>query len=291
MLIDAHVHLSMDGVNYKAHRASPPQQMDAFIRRTLRQYKQAGVIALRDGGDPLGISLRARELAQEEEIIFKTPGFALYKEGCYGALIGRGYRDFSELKALLKELFAQNPDHIKVALSGLVSFNRFGVVGAGGIIKAELDYIVKSAHDRGLPVMVHSSGSITDLAIEAGVDTLEHGYLLEKDQLRALKEQNITWFPTFAPLRAMLKLGAPLCDQEVLKRLLRRQKEDLLFALSQGVLAGHGSDAGAQGLPHGQGLKEELQAFEEAGLSPEENRRLNRIAGCKALGLPAARVQ
>ena len=89
---DLHIHMILDGVDFRkaidAHRVHP---RDELIRPRLEQYRGKGVTFLRDGGDAWDVSLRARELAKEYGIDYRSPGFPIYKKGHYGSFIGRGF--------------------------------------------------------------------------------------------------------------------------------------------------------------------------------------------------------
>ncbi len=74
MLGENHAHIFMNGVNYKQavkeHEKGPE---DRLIRSRLRAYQEKGVSFVRDGGDYLHVSERARELAPEYGIDYRTP--------------------------------------------------------------------------------------------------------------------------------------------------------------------------------------------------------------------------
>ena len=61
---DCHIHMILDGVDYRAafarHRDRPD---DALIHARLADYRERGVAFLRDGGDRWGVGLRAKALA------------------------------------------------------------------------------------------------------------------------------------------------------------------------------------------------------------------------------------
>lgn len=71
MFGECHAHIIMDGVNYRhaidLHRNGPD---DNVIREHLKIYQDRGIIFVRDGGDALGVSARAKELAPEYGIHF-----------------------------------------------------------------------------------------------------------------------------------------------------------------------------------------------------------------------------
>ena len=82
------MHMVLDGENWKTaigrHQNGPDE---VFIRNILRRYQSLGYTYLRDGGDRWGVGKRARELAEEYGICYRTPLSPLCKAGHYGAFI------------------------------------------------------------------------------------------------------------------------------------------------------------------------------------------------------------
>ena len=92
MFGDLHIHMILDGVYYRAAiDAQKEHPLDGLVRARLSDYQARGVCLLRDGGDAWGVSLRARELAGEYGIDYRSPAFPIYRRGHYGAFIGRGF--------------------------------------------------------------------------------------------------------------------------------------------------------------------------------------------------------
>ena len=91
MLWDCHMHMVLDGRDWRAaigrHREKPRED---WIRGVLQQYVRQGFGYLRDGGDRWGVGAKARELAPEYGIRYRTPLAPLYHRGHYGAFIGTG---------------------------------------------------------------------------------------------------------------------------------------------------------------------------------------------------------
>ena len=124
MFADLHIHMLLSGTDWKAAIAEhQPEPDDILIRNRLSAYKNADISYLRDGGDRFGVCLRARELAPEYGITYRTPAFPIYKKGHYGSFIGRGWSDFAEYRALLAEAKAAGADFIKLMVSGLMDFS------------------------------------------------------------------------------------------------------------------------------------------------------------------------
>ena len=102
MFGDLHIHMILDGVYYRAAiDAQRDKPRDDLIRARLADYQARGITFLRDGGDAWGVSLRAKALAGEYGIDYRSPAFPIYLRGHYGAFIGRGFSDLSGYRALL----------------------------------------------------------------------------------------------------------------------------------------------------------------------------------------------
>ena len=97
MFGDLHIHMILDGVYYRAAiDAQKEHPLDGLVRARLSDYQARGVCLLRDGGDAWGVSLRARELAGEYGIDYRSPAFPIYRRGHYGAFIGRGFETLDD---------------------------------------------------------------------------------------------------------------------------------------------------------------------------------------------------
>ena len=92
MLGECHAHLAMDDVNYAramTRHANIPDE--DHIRACFKAYEQQGVAFVRDGGDAFGVSRAAKPIALEFGIDYRTPVFAIHKEGHYGSIVGRSF--------------------------------------------------------------------------------------------------------------------------------------------------------------------------------------------------------
>ena len=248
---DCHMHMVLDGVYWKAAMARHAQGPDeAFIHRALQTYREAGFTYLRDCGDRLGAGKRARELAGQYGIEYRTPLSPLSKKGHYGAFIGEVFENPREFSALVDKLDAQGCDFIKIMISGLMDFDRFGVLTEEGLPAAEIKELVHIAKDKGFAVAVHCNGAAAVLAAaEAGVDSVEHGAYQDEESLAAMKENGCIWVPTVSTVGNLLGKGR-FDDRAVAAILDSALSNCAKFASLGGILA-PGSDAGAWAVPHG----------------------------------------
>ena len=260
MNYDAHIHLALDSHSWKNARVihgSTPD--DAVIRETLRCYAQAGFTWLRDGGDPWGVGLRAAQLAPDYGIIYRTPGFAMCPRGRYGAFLGRSFSDDKEYLQLLNQARESGAQFVKLMLSGIMDLTRFGVLSEPDLDTAQIKWLIRQAHAAGFAVMAHCNGDRSiRAALEAGVDSLEHGAYMEAETVHMLADSETVWVPTLSPL-ANLR-GSGLADDTVLTQILAHQREGIERAAAMGGKIACGSDAGAFAVSHGRQTERELLA-------------------------------
>lgn len=250
MLCDCHIHMILDGCDWRAAIARhQPHPADDFIRRTLAQYQALGYTYLRDGGDRWGAGKRARQLSPQYGIRYRTPLSPLCKAGHYGAFIGETYEDFKQYHALVLKMKANGADFIKIMISGLMDFDRFGVLTQPGYPAAEIHELIHIAHEEGMSVMAHCNGAATAIAAaNAHCDSIEHGAYLNAEALHAMQENGTIWVPTVSTI-ANLRGTGRFSEPDVAAILASAEENISAFAQMGGSIA-VGSDAGAWAVPH-----------------------------------------
>ena len=251
MLADCHIHMVLDGENWRAaigrHRERPDE---ACIRRTLEVYRDRGFTYLRDGGDKWGVGLRAREMAGAYGIRYVTPCAPLCMAGHYGGFIGEKYESLKEFTALVEKQKRLGADFIKLMVSGLMDFDRCGVLTEPGLDPQIIRETIHIARDLGFAVMAHANGPETVLpAVEAGVDSIEHGAYLNRETLEAMAEAKTVWVPTLSAVGNLRGTGR--FDEKEVEKILESAMENVNAFASQGGILAPGSDAGAWAVPHG----------------------------------------
>ena len=251
MRADCHMHMILDGENWKSaimrHSQAPDE---TWIREILSRYQELGFTYLRDGGDRWGAGKRARELAPEYGIVYRTPLAPLCRAGRYGGFIGEKYEDFREFRELVKSIRRDGGDFIKIMISGLMDFDHFGVLTEPGYTAEEIRELINIAHGEGFSVMAHANGAdVVKAAAEAGVDSVEHGAYLNEAALQAMAEHQVVWVPTLSTVGNLRGTGR--FSEPDVKRILASAMENVArFSQIGGVLA-PGTDAGAWAVPHG----------------------------------------
>lgn len=236
------------------HRESPDYK---FIRATLKAYADAGIYYLRDGGDKYGAGLLAAELAPEYGINYLTPYFPICKAGCYGKFIGECFEYENDYYRLVKEVKSKKADFLKIMVSGILDFGSFGAFIHEGPDARTIKEMVHIGHEEGLKVMAHASGErYLEAAIEAGADSIEHGYYINNDCLIEMSERGTVWVPTISTAGNLL--GDERYPQEEVKKIFELHMGNVAKGAEMGVTIACGSDAGAYRVPHVKGAQDEF---------------------------------
>lgn len=250
MPFDCHIHMLLDGSDWKAAIARHENGPDIpYIRRILARYQALGFSYLRDGGDRWGAGAAAAKLAAEYGIRYRTPLSPLYKEGHYGSFIGTGFSNLKEYAALVVSTRKNGGDFIKIMISGLMDFNRFGALTEDPLSPAEIREMIHIAHSEGMAVMAHSNGISALVAAEAGVDSIEHGAYLPPEALSAMAQNAVIWVPTLSTVGNLRGTGR--FDEAAVAAILESALENVSAFASMGGILAPGTDAGAYAVPHG----------------------------------------
>ena len=262
MRADCHMHMILDGYEWKSAIARHKEKPDeAFIRQVLETYQKLGYTYLRDGGDRWNAGKRARELATEYGITYRTPLAPLCKAGHYGAFIGLTWENYREYRNLVVSHRENGADFIKIMISGLMDFDHFGVLTEEGLPAEEIRELIHIAHEEGMAVMSHCNGArVAEAAAVAGVDSIDHGAYLDKDALQAMEASGTVWVPTLSTIGNLRGKGR--FNEDAVCRILDSALENV--SRYKGYLAA-GTDAGAWAVPHGSTTEEGYFALAGVG--------------------------
>src|SRR5688572_3930082 len=288
-LVDAHVHLAWGPVATPAagERAAPPAGA-AEALATLR----AGFTTVRNLGSTGYADLRLREaidagLVPGPRMLVAGPALGSPGGTCDRVFAGEGVvRDADEARAKVRALAERGVDVIKLCAGG-------GVLAAAADREAceltleVLRAIVVEAHSRGLRVAAHAQGPRAILnAVQAGVDSIEHGSLIDEEAARAMKERGTVLVPTLYRLEWGLanaeQNGASLSALAALEEAGTLARANAARAVTLGVPIASGTDATV--FPHGLNARE-LGELARIGLAPAQVLRAATIDAAKLLGL------
>ncbi len=293
--MDAHTHLTLDysgDYNQRRLHELDLNVSEQAIRATLyaRATVEAGFTTVRDLGSRFVASREFVDVALRNSInkgVIVGPRMLVATKGI-GATGGHfdptsGFRDF---------LFGREPDYtdgIADGPDGMRKAVRFEVKNGADVIKAavsggvlsladevdtpqltpaEMAALVDESHRLRKKVAVHCHGEqAAREAIEAGVDSIEHGSFMKPETLTRMKNKGTFLTPTLMATEwIMSKLdNYPPALQAKAKAAAAARSEMFRNAVKMGVKISFGTDAAV--FPHGQNAKE-FKLMVDLGMTP-----------------------
>ena len=276
-LVDAHVHLFLDGAPTDAalRAAHLKQDVDALTeaaRASARQALACGVTLVRDAGDRHGINHRIRDEARAPGsgmAQVRSGGLGIKRAKRYGAFMATDVDDEASIRSSVQRLACDN-DEIKLILTGIIDFAAGAVTDEPQFSAEAARIVVETAHACGRKVFAHCSGAKgLQVAVAAGVDAIEHGFFMSREILAAMRDRQLAWTPTFCPVHFQWAhpeaVGWSANTVGHLRRILDAHAEQLRIARELGVRVLAGTDSGSMGVEHGRALFDEIDRFVEAG--------------------------
>jgi imidazolonepropionase-like amidohydrolase len=307
-LMDMEVNLLMGGrgetANLSPVQDDPPLRMlrgVANARRTLRSgfttVRNLGLF-VKTGGYLLDVALaRAVDagwidgprIVPAGHAITPTGGhldptmFAAYAPGIMPLSVEEGIADgVDEVRKAVRYQIKYGAQLIKVCASGGV-MSHTGTAGAQHYSDEELRAIVDEAHRRGLKVAAHTHGAAAvRAAVEAGIDCVEHGFLLDDETIALMAERGTFLVATTALVDGMDLSKAPPDLRAKAAEIFPQARTVVGRALKAGVRIAVGTDAPA--IPHGRGAQE-LLALVERGMTPAQVLRAATLTAAELIGV------
>lgn len=281
-LIEAHAHFFLEGGELElekraAHLTQTPERLLTLARERLEKLVRLGVVAVRDAGDKDGVGLALSKLyasaGRPLMPYVDSPGAAIHHQGRYGSFMAEPMERFASPIECVEDRVKAGADRIKLIPTGIINFKSGAVTTKPQMSTGEIQELVYAARSFGKQTLAHASGDEgIERVIDGGVDSIEHGFFVRNDQLAKMRDRQIAWVPTFAPVQKQVDHSNYMgWDDEVvrnLKKILDQHAASLVRAHEMGVQIIAGSDAGSYGVKHGIGLLEELELMERAGVSP-----------------------
>jgi imidazolonepropionase-like amidohydrolase len=269
-LVDAHVHLVVSGGPDLAAGVpgTEAERMLAAVVNARRQL-EAGVTLVRDLGSPgaeavlVGRAVEAGDVPGPRVV---ASGPAVTMTGGHIPYLGRVTDGVEAMRAAVRANLALGARCIKVVATG-------GVLTPGvdprepAYTQPELDALVDEAHRLGLTVAAHAIGEGGVVAaLRAGADSIEHGMFLDQRAIDLFLETGARLSATFlAPHGILAGPSVPGWIKDRARPAAEAQARSFRAAVSAGVHAVAGTDAGTPDNPHG-GIAREVAFMAEAGL-------------------------
>jgi imidazolonepropionase-like amidohydrolase len=292
-LIDAHVHLVWSA-SAEPHEVVERESRALTALRCANNaalHLRAGVTTVRDLGATDGLSIdvaRAVGLGVLRGPRVIAAGRAIAMTGGHGWFLGREADGAEAVRHAVRSELKAGATCIKLMASGGV-YGHAEEPGSPQLTVEELRVAVEEAHKAGRRVAAHAySIEAIGNALDAGVDSIEHGSFIDRDTAGRMRETGTYLVPTMSVYRAMSERGPELGAPEYIRRktaeVLEASREAFRLALEAGVPVAAGTDCGAPGHPHGT-LPEEMMLMVESGASPIQALRFGTSAAADLLGL------
>ncbi len=188
----------------------------------------------------------------------------------------------------MREQVARGADVIKFASTGGVN-SRIGAGLGAQLFEDEARAIVETAHLYGKKVAAHAHGADgIALALRAGVDSIEHGTLMEKDELAQFRRSGAYYVPTLSTVNGYKERLAKNPDAytgEVRSKIEWRigiTGKSLQAMFPRGVRIAFGTDSGVS--KHGRNA-DEFELMVAHGMTPATAIQAATVNAADLLGL------
>lgn len=304
-LIDMHVHIESEtrrGGSYDRFTQNPPDiafQAARYAKTTLL----AGFTTVRDlGGSGVNIALRNainRGIADGPRII--TAGKSIATTGGHADPTNGYRRDLmgdpgpmegvingvDDARKAIRQRYKDGSDVIKITATGGVLSNAKDGQGPQ-FTDEEMRAIVQTAKDYGFSVAAHAHGAEgMKRAIRAGVQTIEHGTLMDDEAIALFKQYGTYYVPTIIAGRTaadsarIMGYYPPLVTPKALA-IDPKIQATFAKAYKAGVNIAFGTDAGVY--PHGYNAKE-FEYMVEGGMPAVEAIQSATVTNARVLGM------
>jgi len=301
-MVDAHSHVTGPGGAHWIERfADPAERLLEYAEENGRLAFAAGVRWFRDVGSPvradpadgreraLAIGIRDRWKGRPGYPTIRAAGSWVTRAGSLPAGLAVEARNADELLALALRQLDDGADLVKLYLDGPDP-------GGAPWSAAETRRVVDAVHERGALVAAHA-GHVggARVAAEAGVDSVEHGFVLDAGVAAIMAERGIVLVTTLTVLRSWLTFGATTTIRTfagpgrpaAIASDLEGAEASVRVARDAGVAIAAGTDFGG-GSGRANQLAWEVESLVAAGLEPVDALAAATWRGGELLGEPDA---
>jgi imidazolonepropionase-like amidohydrolase len=295
-LINCHVHfgLVLPGTQGERLRGETESALALRMAANAAETLRAGVTTVRLVGERPYADLALRHSIERGETLgprVLSAGPLLVSVGGHGwelpgSLQASGAEDF---RRRAREQLKHGTDWLKISVSGGIAGENEAIADAQ-MTGEEIRAVVETAHARGRKVAAHAGPpAVIRLAVEQGVDSIEHGYFLDDETTAFMAARGAWLVPTINVSRALAffeRIGAPTWMIEKALAAGELHWAGLQAAIRNGVRIALGTDM----MPHepfdGTSVTvRELEFMAEAGMSSREALQAATIRAAELLGI------
>lgn len=276
-LINCHTHVGILPANDSDLVLTYPQaQRVVFILRHLVQLLASGVTTIRDLGCYDNVDLQIRDFVRKELVTgpdMFVAGPMLTMTGGHGHTVGVEVDGIDECRKAVRQRLKSGVDIVKVMATGGV-LTKGVEPGNAQLTMEEMKVVCDEAHKAGRKVSAHAQGT-TGIrnALDAGVDSIEHGFFMDQQIVDQMVMQGTYYIPTFCAPYFMAEKGEQLgLAREFIDKVLNSldaHASSFTMALNSGVKFACGTDAGTPFNTHALTAKE-MVLMHEHGMSADQ---------------------
>lgn len=277
-LIDGHVHICFDAGPAAGQEVYGKSEASLALVAAQNAAKTvaAGFTTVRDMGGKNFVNLSLRDAINAGQIPgprVLSAGHNICMTGGHGWQFGREADGPYEVRRAVREQMRAGADLIKFMCTG-GTLTKTGKPGQTQFTGEELRAGIEEAHNAGLKTAAHAKGiEGTHNALAAGIDTIEHGAMLNDELIELMLKRGVYVLPTLSSGANIIERGTaagiPDWVVEKAKRFRPLRLESLSRAKAAGVKVAFGTDSGVPFNLHGKNAFE-LIHIQEIGLSPAE---------------------
>ena len=293
-LINAHVHLEMSGEaqTQTVFVLTTPTQRAMIVAENARRTLFSGVTSVRDLGSTHSLAIDARDAIAAGRIAGPTivaAGRAICMTGGHGHFVGREADGELDVRKAVREQRRDGADCIKFIATGGV-LTKGAVPGVAQLSEDELRAGIEEAHAHGMTCAAHAIGTAGIAnALRAGIDSIEHGHLVDDEGIALFVERGAYLVPTLAAIDCIMRGGEDAGMPDFVLRKAREialhATENLRRARAAGVIFASGSDAGTP-FNHHDAYANELELMQtQLGMSAREALAAATVRAAQLLGL------
>lgn len=278
-LVNAHAHLEMSGEpdTMRIFQSLTPMQRLLRAVENARKSLKGGVTTIRDLGGSENIAVEVRDAVHQGRIPgprIAAAGRVLCMTGGHGWWVGRAVNGPWEARKGVREERLAGADCIKLIATGGV-LTKGAVPGIAQLSTEEMSAACEEAHLHGLRVAAHAIGTQgINNALRSGVDSIEHGMLLDDESIALFKKRGAYLVPTLQAPSCILDHaesgGQPDFVVRKAREINENMRDNIRRAFEAGVKIAGGSDAGTPFNFHENYSDEVLLMHTLIGMTPQQ---------------------
>ena len=293
-LIDSHLHMKGNGES-KDYYMIPLRNnsIDRSLKAVanLKKTLEMGFTTIRDGGSGYSwMDVALRNAINRDDIVgprYLATGYHLTVTGGHGYGLPPWFGKYSPPEQV--GMFCDGPDEWRkaarlniyngtdnVKLVASRGFTTAGLAGDAGLSAAqasveEMRAAVEEAHKMGKKCSAHANGAKAVMnAIEAGVDSIVHGFYMDQKCAEIMAKENVVLEATTLCIKLVVDLGAGEMMDEMVNKAREYwsiKRKELKMIMEAGVIISFSTDMGCPYLYHGENARE-LVSLVDLGMTP-----------------------